>query len=292
MQARRVLSLSALVLTTACFSVGTLGACSGDDSTIIYACPPGYICLEAGAQDSGKRDGTTIIDDDSGDQPTTCSPQQVPAWTFKSPGKYLGKCTDDALGQLYDACISDNNTIAGCDAAKAQLADCSACAFGGATDPVEHPWLVYDDRVTAFPNFGLCMATIRDESAATECGVAYGQFYTCLNAACVTPCAQLQSSTAFDDCRQNAYNNGVCKAGGTTALSTKCTTAYKDTDPTYGFCTSVKDSQGKDLDDRGFMLAIARLTCGTNPNPQDGGTDADAGDAGDGGDADADAKGP
>jgi hypothetical protein len=53
------------------------------------------------------------------------------------------------------------------------------------------------------------------------------------------------------------------------------------------------DEQGKDLDDRGYMIAIARLTCGNDPNPdggaKDGGSDAnsDAGDAGDGGDADA-----
>jgi hypothetical protein len=286
MQARRVLSLSAIALTTVC-AFSMLGAC-GDDSTIVY------VYLEAGPNDSGKKDVTTILDDDSGDQ-TVCNPQPVASFTFKSPGKYLGKCTDDVLGQLYDACISDQNTITGCDAAKAQFADCAGCAFGGATDAVEHPWLVYDDRVTAFPNFGLCMATLRGESSPTECGVAYGQFYTCLNQACVTPCAELQDSNAFDACRQAALDNGICKNGAQTALGTKCTASYKETDPTYGFCTSVKDEHGKDLDDRGYMLALARLTCGTDPNPDagvtDGGTVADASDAGDAGDAgDADAS--
>jgi hypothetical protein len=231
--------------------------------------------VEAGTEDSGSKDAATTSDADSGDQTMTCAPQPVASFTFTVPGKYLGKCTDDVLGQLYDACISDQNTIAACDAAKAQFAECASCAFGGATDAVEHPWLVYDDRVTAFANFGLCMATMRGESSATDCGIAYGQFYTCLNQACVTPCAALADPSAFDACRQAALDNGICTSGAPTALGAKCTATYQETDPTYGFCTSLKDERGKDLDDRSYLIALASLTCGLDPN-SDAGSDADA----------------
>lgn len=287
MQARRVLLLSAIALSAAC-SATMLGACGGGDTEYIYVYP------DASVVDAKK---PTTVDTDSGDDDTipSCDPVAVPSFTFKSPGKYLGKCTDAQLGELYDKCISDQNSIADCEAAQKTMADCSSCAFGGVADAVEHPWLVYDDGVTAFPNYGLCMATIKDETAATSCSVAYGQFFSCLNAACVTPCAKVQDKDAFDACRAAANEQGLCQAGGATALSTTCKATYAASNSTYGFCTSGKDAQGKDFDDRSYMIAIAGLTCGTNPNPDggvDGGADADADagadDAGDAGDADAD----
>ena len=292
MQARRMLSLSAVFLATAC-SVSMLGACGDDDQTIIY------VYLEAGAQDSGKKDGSATPisdDDDAGDPgPTTCDPQQVPAFSFKYPGKYLGKCSDEVLGEFYDKCMSSTNKIADCDAAKLQYADCATCAFG-TVDSADgaHPWLIFDEGVTAFPNFGLCMATVKNETASTECGVAYHEFFDCLNEACVTPCAPTQNPDAFDLCLQAANEAKLCPKGGTTALSAKCRAAYAETNPTYGFCTSQKDEQGKDMDERTYMVAIARLTCGFDPAAgdggiKDGGSDADASDAGDAGDADADA---
>jgi hypothetical protein len=242
------------------------------DSAVVY--------IEAGPEDGGAKDAATAADADSGTQTMTCAPQHVASFTFTAPGKYLGQCSDEVLAQLYDACISDQNTINACNAARTAFGDCSACAFGGATAAVEHPWLVYDDRVTAFPNFGLCMATIRDESSPTDCGVAYGQFYTCLNQACVTPCADSADPAAFDACRQAALDDGICTSGAQTALGSTCSGKYQATDPTYGFCTSVRDEEGKDLDDRAYMIALARLTCGLDPNsdagPKDAGSDADA----------------
>ena len=65
-----------------------------------------YVYLEAGAQDSGKKDClATLIsdDDDAGDPgPTTCDPQ-VPAFSFKYPGKYLGKAATRPSARFYDS---------------------------------------------------------------------------------------------------------------------------------------------------------------------------------------------
>lgn len=211
-----------------------------------------------------------MIDDPDSGEPTTCSPQTVPDYTFQTAGQGSGLCTRAQLDELYVECVSDQNTIGGCEATKAKFKSCSSCAMGPAATAKQYPWISYDDRVTAFPNYGLCMATFRGETKATDCGIAYGQFFECLNAACVTPCADLATADAFDQCRTDAADQGVCTKGGTTALSTKCTNAYEASDPTYGFCTSGEDEKGNLLDDQEYMVRIALLTCGA---ASDAGTD-------------------
>ncbi|MFO0738512.1 MAG: hypothetical protein U0270_21635 [Labilithrix sp.] len=204
-----------------------------------------------------------------------CSPLDVPPFGFTSPGAYTSQCSRAELKLLYDACVSDQNTIDGCNEARKTHSECAQCVIGSGLAKVQHPWVMYADFVVPFPNYGLCMATYAGETKTTDCGVAYGLYDVCLSSACVEPCAADGDADAYDQCRQ-AASDTECFAGQKTALSLRCRVAYGENNPTYGFCTSGRDEQGKRLDDAGYMIALANLVCGSKPK-LDAGTDGEAG---------------
>jgi hypothetical protein len=233
-------------------AIAAVVACGDDDApTIVYVVP----------------EGGSPAPVDNG---TTCEPANVPAPPFNPSPLNQGKCTDEQIKQLLDACTF-NGSAEACAAARMQLGDCAACMIGAESDPTIHPLYQLDPNAGAVISEGACMVALAPNDTAKACGIAFGQLEVCTYAACVTPCFNDDNDDHFNACIQDAVGT-ACMAGIDTFQS--CGPSYDDA--TFGYCTSGKNADGSDMTNLQYWTAIAKAYCGApGTSPIDAGiTDA------------------
>jgi hypothetical protein len=237
--------------------VTAIVACGGDKKV-------NYVYLDAATTTAG-----------DGAAQTTCKPADVPPFTFKAPGKFLGKCTNDQITQMLEACVfgtgGQPSSAELCAAARQNLGDCASCLIGGPSDPVAHPLMQYDPSAAAIASEGVCMTAITSDPTLENCALAFGQMETCTFASCMTPCLDDDNDQDFTACLQAAVGT-TCTTGLTTFNSDACVAAYKGTQ--YGFCTSAQVNN-QDITNLQYFTLIAQGICGSPP--ADAGAPADAG---------------
>lgn len=229
-----------VLLAVACGENDTSEFVEKDGTDASFDTGPGFV-VDANTED--------------GSAPVSCSPvtpAAAPAW--KAPAKSAA-CSEQELGEYYDACLTPNDLDAGdpCETWRDAHTQCRDCI-----EPADNsgPIQWYRDRYYYTLNVAGCIALERNEPSEGQCPAAYNAAIQCRRDAC-DGCFQAPNATFqdFQKC-QGSAKGSVCSSYSTT-LGNVCGSTYDDPDGGAYDCFR----KNEDESPKGHFVRVEGIFC-------------------------------